>query len=118
MELGEGTLDWWDLPAEKPVYQDNAGLVLPPSSGWTNRVVLFDALSSNIRDGVSDEVAGGYEGDTDTPPQLRDLIEHDAKGKYYRPRSHRSMQAAVEADQEDPRCAQIRAHLQESFKEK
>ena len=41
-------------------------------------MVLFEAFSSNIRDSVSDEVAGGYEGDTDPAPRLRDLIEHDA----------------------------------------
>ena len=67
-ELGEIALDWWDTPAEQPVYQDNAGFVLPPSRCWTTRVVIFDAFSSNIRDSVSDEVAGGYEGDTDTAP--------------------------------------------------
>ena len=117
-ELGEIALDWWDLPADQPVYQDNAGFVLPPSRGWTTRVVLFDAFSSNVRDSACDAVAGGYEGDTDTSPRLRDLVEHDAKGKYYRPRSQQSMRAAVQADQEDPRCAEIRAQLQESFKEK
>ena len=117
-ELGEIALDWWDLPADQPVYQDNAGFVLPPSRGWTTRVVLFDALSSNVRDSACDAVAGGYEGDTDTSPRLRDLVEHDAKGKYYRPRSQRSVRAAMQADQEDPRCAEMRAQLQESFKEK
>ena len=118
MKLGEIALDWWDLLADQPVYQDNAGFVLLPSRGWTTRVVLFDAFSSNIRDSACDAVAGGYEGDTDTPPRLRDLVEHDAKGKYYRPWSQRSVRAAVQADQEDPRCAEIRAQLQECFKEK
>ena len=75
-ELGEMALDWWDMPAEQPVYQDNAGLVLPQTRGWTTRVVLFDAFSSNIRDSVSDEVAGGYECHADTGPRLQDLIEH------------------------------------------
>ena len=118
LELGEIALDWWDLLAGRPVYQDNAGFVLPPSRGWTTRVFLFDVFSSNIRNSVSDEVAGGYEGDTDTAPRLRDHIEHDAKGKYYRPRSQRSVRLAVQADQEDPCCAEFRTRLQESFKEK
>ena len=81
-------------------------------------MVLFEAFSSTVRDSACDEVAGGYEGDTDTAPWLRDLVEHDAKGKYYRPRSQQSVRAAVQADQEDPRCAEKRAQLQESFKEK
>ena len=116
-ELGEKALDWWDLPADQPVYQDNAGFVLPPSRGWTTRVGLFDAFSSNVGDSACDEVAGGYEGDTDTAPRLRDLVEHDAKGEYYRPRSQLSVRAAVQADQEDLSCAEIRAQIQESFKE-
>ena len=115
-ELGGIALDWWELPADQTVYQDNAGFVLPPSRGWTTRVVLCDTFSSNIRDSVCDEVAGRYEGDTDTAPHLRDLVEHDAKGKYYRPRSQQLARAAVQADQEDPRCLEKRAQLQESFK--
>ena len=111
-------LDWWDLPAEQPVYRDNACLVLPPSRGWTTRLVLSDAFSGNIRDSASDEVAGGYEGDTNNSLPLPDLIEHDAEGKYYCPRSVGSVQAAVQADQEDPCCAEVRTCLQESFKEK
>ena len=116
-ELGEIALDWWDMPAEQPVYQDNAGLVLPQTRGWTTRVVLFDAFSSNIRDSVSDEVAGGYECHADTGPRLQDLIEHDAKGKYYRPRSQWLVRTAVQAEQEDLGCAEVRTRLQESFKE-
>ena len=80
-------------------------------------MVLFDAFSGNVRESACNEVAGGYEGDTDTAPRLRDLVQHDAKGKYYRPWSQRSVRAAVQADQEDIRCAEIRAQLQESFKE-
>ena len=116
-DLGEIALDRWDLPAEQSVYQDNAGFVLPPSRDWTTRVVPSDAFSSNIGDSVSDEVAAGYEGDTGTVTRLQDLIEHDAKGKYYCPRSQWSVQAAVQADQEDPRCAEVGTRLQESFKE-
>ena len=108
-ELGKIALDRWDLPAYQPVHQDNAGLVLPPSRGWTTRVVLFDAF---------DEVTGRYEGDTYTAPRLWDLVEHDAEGKYYRPRSQGSVRAAVQADQGDLCCAEIRARLQEAFKEK
>ena len=99
------------------MYRDNAGFVLPQSRGWTTRVVLFDAFWSDIWDDVSDEVAGGYGGYTDTALGLRDLIEHDTKRKYYRPRSQRSMRAAVQVDQEDPRCAEVSARLQESFKQ-
>ena len=81
-------------------------------------MVVFDAFSSNIRDSASDKVAGGYEGDTDTTLSLRDLVEQDAKGKYYCPPSQLSVRAAVQADHENPRCAEIRALLQESFKAK
>ena len=116
--LGEIALDRWNWPADQPVYQDNAGLVLPRSRGWTTRVVLFYAFSSNIRDSAADEVAGGYVADTDNDPPLRDLIQHDAKGKYYRPCSQQSLRPAVQVDQEDPRCAEIRAHLQRYFKAK
>ena len=119
MALGvRGDSPGLDLPADQPVYQDNAGFVLPPSRGWTTRVVQPHAFSSNVRDSACDDVAGVYEGDTDTAPRLRDLVEHDAKGKYYRPRSQRSVRAAVQADQEGLCCAEIRAQLQESFKEK
>ena len=117
-DLGEIASDWWNLPAEQPVYQDNAGFVLPSSRGWTIRVVLFDAFSSNIGDSASDEVAGEFEGDTDTAPRLQDLTEHYTRGKYSRPSSQRSVRAAVQADKEDPRCAKVRTCLQESFKEK
>ena len=112
-ELGKIPLDWWDLPAEKPVYQDNAVIGLPPSRGWTTRLVLFDAFSSSIRDSC-----WWYEGDTDSAPGLLDLIEHGAKEKNYHPRSQRSVRAAVQANQEHPLCAEVRISLQESFKEK
>ena len=80
-------------------------------------MVLFDAFPVNVRHSACDEVADWYEGDTDTAPRLRDLVEHDAKGKYYSPRSQRSVRAAVQANQEDLRCAEIMAQLQESFEE-
>ena len=79
-EVGEIALDWWDLPADQPVYQDNAGFVLPPSRGWTTRVVLFDTFSSNVRDSACDEVPGGYEGDTDTAPRYGTSLNMRPRG--------------------------------------
>ena len=85
--------------------------------GPTTRVVLFDAFSSNIRDSASNEVPGGYEGGIDTTPRLWDHIEYDARGTYYRPRSEQLERVTVQADHQDPRCAEIRGLSRESLEE-
>ena len=60
-ELGKIALDWWVLPVDMRVYQDDTGFVLHPRNGRTARILLFDAYASKVKSGTDEEVLDGYD---------------------------------------------------------
>ena len=117
-ELGEIALGWWDPPADTNVYHDEMGFVLPPTKGWTARVVLFDGYANKMPDSVDEPTSDGYEADSEDHVRLIDLMAVGAQSNYARPRSHRTVRGVVEANQGYKECAKRRTKLEAEFKEK
>ena len=96
--LGEVTLDWWDLPPEIPVFQDNSGRKFPQRAGWSTRVVPFDASAHEPPTPPSQT--------PETPPP------HQPKTPY-----NRNIHSVIESDFTDPRCKEYREKLIQEFED-
>ena len=84
-QLAEAAVEWWDLPTNMPIFQDNSGRKYNQRH-WGTRVILFDAL--DVEDRKSD----------DRSQKFLDGIS----SRQWCTTPSRSVRSVIEADSEHP----------------
>ena len=94
--LGELSLDWWDIPPDKKIFESSKGTPVHSSDGW--RLVLFHAQEPE-------------------PHHQAPRRHRRSMRAWNDSRFNRDIRSVIEADQEDPRCRVFREKLEQEYED-
>ena len=118
--LGEMAPDWWDLPSDIPIYQDNAGNTYPQRS-WATRVVLINGLDtdSNPIDKDRKSSLGAHRSNwaDGHDPRCSRVVMQALNAAAQDRREGRNIRSVFEGDLQHPDAAKFRETLQKEFQD-
>ena len=93
---GELSLDWWDIPPDKKIFESPQGTPVLSSDNW--RLVRFHAQNPEPHHQAPRRHRGSMRASNDS-------------------RFNRDIRAVIEADQEDPGCRVFREKLEQEYED-